>query len=61
MAIKKWLVTAEVNMNASHHTSIVVEANSARKALIIGKKRLLERYFFVTDMKCQLMKEGDTT
>lgn len=60
MAIKKWLITAEVNMCGNHHTSIVVEANSARKALIMGKKKLLESYFYVTDMKCQLMKDGDT-
>lgn len=59
MAIKKWLITAEVNMDASRHTSIVVEANSSRKALIIGKKKLLESYFYVTDMKCRLMSGGD--
>lgn len=59
MAIKKWLITAEVNMDASNYTSIVVEANSSRKALIIGKKKLLESYFYVTNMRCKLMTGGD--
>lgn len=59
MAIKKWLITAEVNMDASHHTSIVVEANSSRKAIIIGKKKLLESHFYVSITKCELMKGVD--
>ena len=57
MAIKKWLVRAEVNMDAGRYTSVVVEANTARKALIFGKKKLLENHFYVTNMKCELLEE----
>lgn len=56
--IKKWLITAEVNMDASRHESVVIEANSARKALIMGEKKLLKSYFHVTNMRCELITEG---
>lgn len=59
MAIKKWMITAEVNMDASRYKSVVVEANTERKARIKGEKKLLETHFFVTNMTCQLMKDGD--
>lgn len=38
--IKKWLVKAEVNMDASYYESVFIEANTERKALIFA-----ERYF----------------
>lgn len=38
--IKKWLVKAEVNMDASHYEIVSIEANTKRKALIFA-----ERYF----------------
>ena len=59
MAIKRWRITAEVNMDASRYDSVVVEANSARKALIFGENKLLESYFYVTNMSCELIKGGD--
>ena len=59
MAIKKWLITAEVNMDASRYESVVVEANTERKARIKGEKKLLEAHFFVTNMTCELMEDGE--
>jgi len=58
MTIKKWRITGEVNMDASHYASVVVEANTARKALIFGKKKLLENHFYVTNMRCELLEEA---
>ena len=40
MKICKWIATAEVNMNASHYETIIIEANTKKKAL-----RFAERYF----------------
>lgn len=60
MAIKRWLITAEVNMDASRHESIVIKANSARKALIMGEKKLLKSYFHVTNMTYKLITDGDS-
>lgn len=57
--IKKWLITAEVNMDASRYKSVVVEANTERKARMKAKVLLLKNHFFVTNMKCELL-EGDT-
>ena len=37
--IKKWKVTAELNMNASHVESVIVRANTERKARIFATER----------------------
>ena len=49
--IKTWEVTAEVNMDASKHVSIIVSANSERKAKIIAEEKLKKEYFFVIIIK----------
>ena len=45
--MKKWKVTAEVNMDASKIVTIEVSANSERKARIIAAKKLKDDHFFV--------------
>lgn len=45
--MKKWKVTAEVDMDASKIVSIEVSANSERKARIIATKKLKQDHFFV--------------
>ena len=59
MAIKKWLVTAEVNMCANHYESVVVDANTERKARMKGEELLLKTHFFVTNMTCKLLEGSD--
>ena len=40
--IKKWEVSAEIGMNANNIKTVIVKANTKRKALIIGEKKLKE-------------------
>lgn len=46
--IKKWKLIYEVNMDASREDSIIVEANTSRKAIIFGKKAMEKKYFYVS-------------
>ncbi len=46
--MKKWEVTAEVDMDASKVVTIEVSANSERKARIIATKKLKQDHFFVS-------------
>ena len=50
--MKTWKVTAELNMDASHYESIIVNANTERKARIIGEEKFKSRpdVFFVTNL-----------
>lgn len=58
MAIKKWIVTAEVDMDASRHDTVTVKANTERKARIMAEDAFKKRgYFFVTDLK--IKPKGD--
>ena len=45
--MKQWIVKAEVNMDASHVETIVVYANTERKARIIAKEKLKKDFFAV--------------
>ena len=56
--IKKWEVTAEVNMDASNYVSIIVSANTKRKAMIIAEEKLKKKYFFVTNMNAREIDEN---
>lgn len=49
--IKRWKVTAEVNMDASTYRTVIVKANTERKARIFGVKKLKsDGVFFVTNI-----------
>ena len=43
--IKKWIVTAEVNMDASKEVKLIIEANTQRKAVMKAKSKLEKEYF----------------
>ena len=49
--MKRYLVTAELNMDASHYETVEVEANTERKARKKGEKKLADEYgaFFITN------------
>lgn len=57
--MKRWLVTAEVNMDAQHYESIIVKANTERKARIIGERQLKKDYFFITNVKVEEISDAD--
>ena len=49
--MKKWRVTAEINMDASRYKTVEVKANTERKAKIFAEEKLKkEGAFFVTNM-----------
>lgn len=49
--IKKWRVTAEINMDALRYITVVVKANTARKARILAEEKMKrECTFYVTNM-----------
>ena len=51
MSIKKCECTAEVNMDASHYETVVVEANTERKARKLAEAKLKKNgAFYVTNM-----------
>lgn len=56
--MRKWEVTAELNMNASHYETIIVEANTERKARIFAEEAFAKSgAFFVTNMTVKLLRE----
>ena len=56
--MKTWEVTAELNMDASHYESIIVKANTERKARIIGEDAFNSRpdVFFITNLSVKEIK-----
>ena len=60
MAIKEWIVTAEVDMDASRHDTVTVKANTERKARIMAEDAFKKRgHFFVTDLKIRKEDTND--
>lgn len=56
--MKKWEVTAELNMCAEHYESIAVKANTERKARIKAEQYFKNNgAFFITNMTVKLMSE----
>lgn len=52
--IKKWKVTAELNMNAQHYETVIVKANTERKALIFAENEFMRQgAFYVTNMSAE--------
>lgn len=60
MAIKKWIVTGQVNMDASRYDTVTVKANTERKARILAEEEFKKKgYFFVTDLKIRMEDTKD--
>ena len=57
--MKTWEITAELNMDASHYESIIVKANTKRKARIIGEEKFKSRpdVFFVTNLSVKEVED----
>ena len=49
MAIKKYKCTFEINWDASHTESVEVKANTERKAWIVAKQALMDKYGYSQD------------
>lgn len=56
--MKKWKVTAELNMDASHYETIFVKANTERKAKIFAEEQFKKNgAFYVTNIKAELVSD----
>ena len=57
--MKRWKVTAEINMDASKYVTVNVKANTKRKAIIIGEEKIKKDYdaFFITNISAVEIKE----
>ena len=52
--IKRWRVTAEINMDASRYKTVEVKANTERKAKILAEDKMKrEGAFYVTNMSVE--------
>lgn len=49
MSIKRYKCTFEINWNASHKESVEVKANTERKAWIIAKQVIMDKYGYSQD------------
>ena len=58
MAIKTWKVSAQVNMDASRYDSVIVKANTERKARIKGEAILMKYYFYICDVKVKQIESS---
>lgn len=55
--IKKWRVTAEINMDASRYKTVEVKANTERKAKILAEEKMKrDGAFYVTNMSVEQIK-----
>ena len=58
--IKRWRVTAEINMDASRYKTVEVKANTERKARILAEAKLKrEGAFYVTNMSAEEILEAE--
>lgn len=52
--IRRWRVTAEINMNASRYEAVEVKANTERKARVLAEQKFKNNgAFFVTNMRIE--------
>lgn len=53
--IKRWKVTAEINMMANRCPTVVVKANTERKARILAEKKFKDDFgaFYVSGIKVE--------
>ncbi len=57
--MKTWKVNAELNMDASNRKTIIVKANTERKARIIGEKQFIkDGASWVWDIRVKEIKES---
>ena len=57
--MKQWKVTAELNMNARHYETILVKANTERKARLFAEEKFKKNgAFFVTNMTIEEVKDN---
>lgn len=55
--IKRWRVTAEINMDASRYKTVEVKANTERKAKILAEDKMKrEGAFYVTNMSVEQIR-----
>ena len=55
--IKRWRVTAEINMDASRYTTVEVKANTERKAKFLAEEKMKrDGAFYVTNMSVEQIK-----
>ena len=55
--IKRWRVTAEINMDASRYKTVEVKANTERKAKILAEGKMKrEGAFYVTNMSVEQIR-----
>ena len=60
MAIKTWVVTAEVDMDASRHDTVTVKANTEHKARLMAEAAFKKKgHFFVGDL--EIKRDMDIT
>lgn len=58
--IKRWKVSAEVNLDASHYETVIIKANTQRKAVIYAIEKLKGKGFFhITNIGCKELGKGD--
>lgn len=56
--MKKWKVTAELNMNAQNYQSVIVKANTERKAKIFAEKAFEKNgAFYITNLTVEQLNE----
>lgn len=55
--MNRWEIKAECNMDANNYQTVIVKANTERKAIMLGKKKLLETNFYVTNITARKEKE----
>ena len=52
--IKKWKVTEECNMDASDYRTVVVKANTERKAQLLAEEKLKQNgVFMITNLRVE--------
>ena len=52
--IKKWKVSAECNMDASDYRTVVVKANTERKAQVLAEEKLKQNgVFMITNLRVE--------
>lgn len=54
--IYSWIVTFEVNWDASHHEAIVVKSHTRKKAIELARQKLKDKYNFKILTFCYIEK-----
>ena len=58
--VRTWKVTAECNMDASDYRTVVVKANTERKAQIFAEQKLKQKgVFMITNLRLKEINESE--